>query len=201
VPCWGRVLLLPTGILTCIYLRMCVPACVRVRREKDVRVFLGEVRMEEVLADHGVSRPVHEQLVYNPRAPTYRLAPLSDFPVAMPSNPESRRYARAVWEQEQHDLRRSTRRSDDTAIAAAGGPLTGREAAQASLQVLEALHAASAMQIERSLAGMQQDVRERVETRLVFSAFTKIYAANIVPDRGQATAKQGSRLRCRLQGN
>ncbi len=143
-----------------------------------MRVFLGEVRAEEVEAAGGYSRPVHEELVYDPRKPCYRLAPLAPFPAIVPSNPKSRRYARAVWEQEQHDLRR-TRRSDDAT------PLTGREAALAQLQVLEALHAASAMQIERSLAGMQQDVRERVETRLVFSAFTKIYSKKIVPDRGQ----------------
>jgi hypothetical protein len=144
------------------------------RRAADVRVFAGEERAEE---EREGKREVHEALIYDPTSPSYRLAPFVPYPCVVPSNSSSRRYSRALWEQEKRDLSR-IRRSDDPNANI-------REAAQASLELVEALHAASAIQIERSLAGMQQDVRDRVEKKLIFSAFTKAYSVEIKPDISQ----------------
>lgn len=110
-----------------------------------------------------------EELVYSPSLPQPRWAPFSDWPRLRPEDPASRRYARAQWDAEQLEARRSTRRMD-------GDPGDG---------VLSLVSGSMAQRFERELAGMQREERIKVESKILASALRQLNRFVFKQDRGQ----------------
>lgn len=115
-----------------------------------------------------------EELIYSPSLPQPRWAPFVDWPRVRPDDPASRKHARAAWDAEQLEARRSTRRMDGA------DPGDG---------VLSMVTGSLAQRFERELAAMQREERTRVEAKLLRSAFRQLNRVDIKQDRGQATQR------------
>ena len=112
-----------------------------------------------------------DEQVYDPfDPPLARLAPFRPWPVVALSDPASRRAKRIVIDRE---TRRTRRQQEGSAGVDGPAPFS-----------LDSIHGATALLIERQLAMMQREERERLETKLLESAFHKAKSKYIKKDLG-----------------